>query len=68
MSKPTIQEAIALLRQISPDHGEAVAGHIFKDTKIPTMGNEFAYNDFLSRHKDRGYHVSADLTDFSRHQ
>lgn len=64
MKKPSAHEALSMLRQISPEHGDTLARHIYTDSMVPEMGNKFSYEDFLSRNKDKGFHVLTDLNDF----
>jgi hypothetical protein len=67
-TKPTIHETIKWARATSPAHGEALADHVYKDQTLDDkkLGNSLSYEDHLSRHKDIGYHILADLNDFTR--
>ncbi len=60
-----LKKALTELRKASPEATKKVAKHLFTDTLCPWVGNRYAYNDFLSRHKHHGIHVSIDLNGFS---
>lgn len=61
----SLKKALAETRKFNPAVGKVLAKHIYTDTLCPWVGNRFAYNDFLSRHKHHGIHVSVDLNSFS---
>jgi diguanylate cyclase (GGDEF)-like protein len=63
--KPTVHEALKMLRSVSPEHGEAMARHIYTDKLVPEIGNKFSYEDHLSRNRDKGYHILTDMNNFS---
>lgn len=60
-----LKSALTELRKAAPEAAKKVAKHLFTDTLCPWVGNRYAYNDFLSRHKQHGIHVSVDLNGFS---
>jgi diguanylate cyclase (GGDEF)-like protein len=60
-----LKKALSELKKSNPSATKKVAKHLFTDTLCPWVGNRYAYNDFLSRHKHHGIHVSIDLNSFS---
>lgn len=64
---PKMADALAAIRQAGlAQHADTVARGLYTDTMIPKMGNKMAYNDFLTRNRDRGVHVHVDMNDFGQ--
>ena len=63
-SDVSLSEALKIARQHNPEAGKVLARHIYTDTLVPRVGNNYAYNDFLSRHRNSGVHVSMDANSF----
>jgi diguanylate cyclase (GGDEF)-like protein len=61
----SLKEALSDLKKADKTAAKKIAKHLFTDTLCPWVGNRAAYNDFLSRHKYHGFHVSVDLNSFS---
>ena len=60
----SLSEALKIARQHNPEAAKVLARHIYTDTLVPKVGNKFAYNDFLSRHRNSGVHISMDANSF----
>lgn len=65
---PALAQALANIRAGRGTAADAnlLARGMYTDTMVPKMGNKMAYNDFLSRNGDKGYHVHADMNDFGQ--
>ena len=60
-----LPQALSEVKQSNPKAAKTIAKHLYCDTMCPWVGNRFAYNDFLSRHKNDGIHLSLDMNSFS---
>jgi diguanylate cyclase (GGDEF)-like protein len=57
--------ASALSKVQDPEALKVITRNLFVDTIIPTVGNKFAYKDFLSRPRE-GVHLIIDANDFGQ--
>lgn len=65
---PVLASALRNIRvgKGSPGDAAVVARSLYTDTMVPRLGNKMAYNEFLQRHGNDGYHVHLDLNDFGQ--
>lgn len=61
----TLRKDLFDARNFNVSVGKSLPKHLYTDTMIPSVGNKFAYSDFISRHRNRGIHVYADLNSIS---
>jgi GGDEF domain-containing protein len=61
----SLTEALKATKKLNPEAAKVLANHVYKDQMVPKMGNRFAFEDHLKRHKNTGFIVSADLNGLS---